>query len=195
MADKSPNAYQKLQECRVKLQTMQVKATGNNKFAGYSYLELGDFLPKVQELFNESGLCGIVSFTQHMASLAIHNISDPAEFITFESPMSTAELKGCHPIQNLGAVQSYLRRYLYLSAMEIVEHDALDATTGKDKEPPKSPPPKKDPPKQTQDPKIIGYIQSAVTLDELKAVWNAIPKEQQMLYFDLKELRKTEITS
>jgi hypothetical protein len=44
--------------------------------------------------------------------------------------MSSAELKGCHPVQNLGAVQTYLRRYLYTAAFELVEHDALDATTG-----------------------------------------------------------------
>jgi hypothetical protein len=44
--------------------------------------------------------------------------------------MSRAELKGCHEVQNLGAVQTYLRRYLWTTAMEIVEHDALDATTG-----------------------------------------------------------------
>jgi hypothetical protein len=45
--------------------------------------------------------------------------------------MSTAALKGCHEVQNLGAVQTYLRRYLWVAALEIVEHDALDATTGK----------------------------------------------------------------
>jgi len=28
-------------------------------------------------------------------------------------------------------VQTYLRRYLWVAALEIVEHDALDATTGK----------------------------------------------------------------
>ncbi len=44
--------------------------------------------------------------------------------------MAEAQLKGCHPVQNLGATQTYLRRYLYVLALEIVEHDALDATTG-----------------------------------------------------------------
>jgi hypothetical protein len=44
--------------------------------------------------------------------------------------MSRAELKGCHEVQNLGAVQTYLRRYLWTTAFEVVEHDALDATTG-----------------------------------------------------------------
>ena len=42
--------------------------------------------------------------------------------------MSSAALKGCHEVQNLGAVQTYLRRYLWVTAMEIVEHDALDSS-------------------------------------------------------------------
>jgi hypothetical protein len=42
--------------------------------------------------------------------------------------MADANLKGCHPIQNLGAVISYIRRYLYVSALEICEHDAIDSS-------------------------------------------------------------------
>ena len=45
--------------------------------------------------------------------------------------MSTAELKGCHAIQNLGAVETYVRRYLYFAAYEIVEAEALDRTQNK----------------------------------------------------------------
>jgi len=40
-----------------------------------------------------------------------------------------------HDVQNLGAVQTYLRRYLYVNAFEIVEHDAIDKTEQKRKEP------------------------------------------------------------
>jgi hypothetical protein len=46
--------------------------------------------------------------------------------------MGSAALKGCHEIQNIGACETYCRRYLWVAALEIVEHDALDATTGKD---------------------------------------------------------------
>jgi hypothetical protein len=46
--------------------------------------------------------------------------------------MGSAALKGCHEVQNIGAVETYQRRYLWVAALEIVEHDALDATTGKD---------------------------------------------------------------
>jgi hypothetical protein len=51
--------------------------------------------------------------------------------ITITSPLSEANLKGCHPVQNVGACETYARRYLWVAALEIVEHDALDATTGK----------------------------------------------------------------
>ena len=45
--------------------------------------------------------------------------------------MGGAAMKGLHAVQNIGAVETYQRRYLWVTAMEIVEHDALEATTGK----------------------------------------------------------------
>ena len=48
--------------------------------------------------------------------------------ITFTSPMSSANLKGCHEVQNLGAVETYIKRYLYQNCFEIVESDVLDET-------------------------------------------------------------------
>jgi hypothetical protein len=44
--------------------------------------------------------------------------------------MGSANLKGCHEVQNIVAVETYQRRYLYVTALAIVEHDALDAVTG-----------------------------------------------------------------
>ena len=124
------NIYEKLNKCRIELQTMNLKKSGQNKFAGYYYYELGDFLPVINELFNGNKLFSHVSFGTELATLTIVNTDKPEEMVVFESPMSSAALKGCHEVQNLGAVQTYLRRYLYTVALEIVEHDALDAVTG-----------------------------------------------------------------
>jgi hypothetical protein len=121
--------YAKLQKARIKLQQSAIKKSGHNKFAGYQYFELGDFLPTINEIFNELGLCSVISFDKELATLRIID-TDNGGAITFTSPMADAHLKGCHPIQNLGAVETYSRRYLYVTALEIVEHDALDATTG-----------------------------------------------------------------
>lgn len=126
------SVYSKLQQARVTLQNMPMKKSGLNKFAGYSYFELGDFLPQINEIFDSLNLCAITSFTADMATLRVVDTEDNSEAI-FSSPMADAVLKGCHPIQNLGAVQTYQRRYLYVCALEIVEHDALDSTTGSDK--------------------------------------------------------------
>jgi hypothetical protein len=125
------SVYKKLQEARIQLQNTKLSKSGKNKFAGYEYFELGDFLPQIQNICQKIGLCGVVSFDQTMAYLTIYDVDGTDRgFVTFTSPMSSAALKGCHDVQNLGAVQTYLRRYLWTNAFEIVEHDALDATTG-----------------------------------------------------------------
>ena len=119
--------HKKLMDARILLQQAPLKKSGHNKFAGYSYFELGDFLPTINSIFYKVGLCGVVSFGKELASLTITDTEDGSE-IVLTSPMAEANLKGCHPIQNLGAVETYTRRYLWVSAMEIVEHDALDSS-------------------------------------------------------------------
>lgn len=120
------SVHKKLMAARVKLQSVDMKKSGQNKFAGYSYFELGDFIPHVQTIFNELGLCGVVSFDSTYASLTITDVED-GTVIVVTSPMAEANLKGAHPIQNLGAVLSYQRRYLWMAAMELVEGDAIDS--------------------------------------------------------------------
>jgi hypothetical protein len=121
--------YKKLVAVRSELQAMSLSKSGHNKFAGYKYFELGDFLPSIQMLFNKHGLCDVISFDQNIAVMNIYDVDD-GSFVTFTSPMGSANLKGCHEVQNIGAVETYQRRYLYVTALAIVEHDALDAVTG-----------------------------------------------------------------
>ena len=120
------SVHKKLMQARVKLQSMEIKKSGLNKFAGYSYFELADFIPPIQSIFNELGLCGIVTFNTEYAQLCITDVED-GTVIVITSPMAEANLKGAHPIQNLGAVLSYQRRYLWMAALEIVEGDAVDS--------------------------------------------------------------------
>lgn len=126
------SVYKKLNEARIKLQTTKLNKSGHNKFAGYQYFELGDFLPTINSIFNEVGLCGVVSFDKEIASLLIVDIEDNTQ-VVITSPMGGANLKGCHEVQNIGAVETYQRRYLWVTALEIVEHDALEAVTGSEK--------------------------------------------------------------
>ena len=121
------SVHLKLMQARVDLQAEKLSKSGKNKFAGYSYFELGDFLPQIQNIFFRIGLCGYISFGKELATLTITDVHDQTE-IVITSPMESASLKGVHPIQNLGAVETYNRRYLWMAALEIVEHDILDAS-------------------------------------------------------------------
>lgn len=136
------NVYQRLNMAREKFHALKLEKTGHNKFAGYYYFELGDFLIPALKVFNECGLCATVSFDADKACMTIRNAEKPDEYTTIYSPMGSAALKGCHEVQNIGAVETYQRRYLWVAALEIVEHDALDATTGKEKAEPKATPQK-----------------------------------------------------
>jgi hypothetical protein len=123
--------YKKLIDARNLLQATELSKSGHNKFAGYKYFELGDFLPSVQAIFKDVGLVDVISFTAEVATMTIFDVEDGSS-IVFTSPMGSASLKGCHEVQNIGAVETYQRRYLYTTAMAIVESDALDATTAKE---------------------------------------------------------------
>lgn len=126
------SVFQKLNDAREKFHSLKLTKTGENKFAGYKYFELGDFLIPALGVFREAGLCAVVTFSKEVATMRIIDIESTKEII-LTSPMGSAALKGCHEVQNIGAVETYQRRYLWVAALEIVEHDALDATTGRDK--------------------------------------------------------------
>ena len=129
---KAGGVCRKLSEARQKFHALELRKTGKNTFAGYEYFELGDFLVPALRVFHEVGLLAVISFTREEAQMTILDLDDVGgRTIVITSPMGSAALKGCHEVQNIGAVETYQRRYLWVAALEIVEHDALDKTTGK----------------------------------------------------------------
>ena len=121
----------KLNEARKQFHAAKIKKTGRNTFAGYDYFELADFLVPALQIFDNLKLSAVVSFGVDLATMTLTDLEDGSQF-AITSPMSTANLKACHAVQNLGAVQTYLRRYLWVAALEIVEHDAIDSSQGVD---------------------------------------------------------------
>lgn len=120
------SVYKKLQQARLALQNTKLSKSGKNKFAGFEYFELGDFIPQVTSIFEKVGLCGIVSFTTETAYLTVHETEGDG-FVTFTSPLVLAENAKGQPIQSMGSTHTYFRRYLWLMCMEITENDVVDA--------------------------------------------------------------------
>jgi hypothetical protein len=128
------SVYKKLQQARAKLNQTKLTKSGKNSFAKFNYFELADFMPAVTNIFNDVGLCGIVSFTNDTAYLTIHDVEgDERSFVTFTSPLVMASMDRIQPIQSLGGTHTYYRRYLYLMACDLVESDLVDSVEPQEK--------------------------------------------------------------
>ena len=128
--------WKKIQIVKQKILEANLKKTGENKFSGFKYYELADFTPTIINLCNEVGLFTKFTFNNEMATLEIINSDKSEQKEIYTSPMRELQLKGCNDIQALGGVETYSRRYLYMSAFDIIEKDMFDPIVGKKDENP-----------------------------------------------------------
>ena len=126
--EKKLNIYEKITNIKSEFLKANIKKSGKNKFANYTYYELADITPVLIELCKKYGIFTKFSYTKDQATLEIVNIEKPDEREVYTSPMEELDLKGCNKIQALGGSETYSRRYLYMSAFDIIENDMFDAT-------------------------------------------------------------------
>lgn len=123
------SVYKKLNDARREFHKTALKKTGRNEFSKYDYFTLGDIVQPALVAFQNAGLCAVVAFDKEIATMTIVNVDKPEDRILITSPMGSATLKGCHEVQNIGAVETYQRRYLWLTALDAVEGDVIEETT------------------------------------------------------------------
>lgn len=121
------NIYEKMNVAKLSILKTNLKKSGENKFAGFKYYELADILPTIIQVCNDLKLFTSISFREDVALLQIVNIEEPTEHLEYLSPMKELQLKGCNAIQALGGTETYQRRYLYMTAFDIIENDMFDA--------------------------------------------------------------------
>ncbi len=130
------NVYQKLLGARAKFLEHGISKSGKHMELRYKYFELDDIVPIAIGIFSEMGLIPVVSFTDEQALMKVVNTDNPEEVIEFYTPMRyPSENKMVNPVQALGSAQTYLRRYLYMIALDICEPDTIEPTTVKDEKP------------------------------------------------------------
>lgn len=137
--NKTLNVYQKLLVARAKFLETNVRKTGKNMHLSFKYFELDDIVPVATRIFSEVGLIAIVNFTSDTATMNIVNTDNPwDECIKFEAPfnqiapiVSNTGKQATNEMQALGSSITYMRRYLYMMALDICESDTIDANAGK----------------------------------------------------------------
>lgn len=125
------NVYGKLIEARKRFLEAGIKKEGVNRYAEFKYFRLDEIIPVKQAIFRDLGLADVITFGNEVATLTIFNVDNPEESIDFMSQLAPDESMIKNPIQKVGAIQTYVRRYLYLLALDIIESDGIEITTDK----------------------------------------------------------------
>lgn len=135
------NVHQKLIKAREMFLDANVQKTGKNMHLSFKYFELDDIVPAAIRIFNEVGLISIVNFTEHTAVLTIVDTDKPEDNIDFASPFNQIQpiiskegRAATNEMQALGSSITYMRRYLYMMALDICESDSIEANIGKGNE-------------------------------------------------------------
>lgn len=156
---KTMNVYEKLMIARDEFLKAPVKKSGINRFAEFKYFELEDIVPVANNIFKSLNLVFNTSIVMEEYVGALVNVDDPTQVIKFKIPtidltvtktdkdgniLGNFAPAGMNSVQALGSTITYMRRYLYMLCLDIVEADAIDATIDKpNTEAPKAEAPKK----------------------------------------------------
>lgn len=145
-ATENLNVYQKLLKARTMFLEADVQKTGKNMHLSFKYFELDDIVPPATRIFNEIGLIALPNFTSDTATFTVVNVDNLEESIVFTAPfnqiapiVSNAGKQATNEMQALGSSITYMRRYLYMMALDICESDSIDANIGKGEAAPTAP--------------------------------------------------------
>lgn len=136
----SMNVRQKLAKARLYFLNQKVKKSGKNMHLEFKYFELEDIVPPAIRIFARVGLTTNIEFTDTAATMNVFNTDNPDEApISFTVPyrevkpiISNQGKEVTNPMQALGSSITYLRRYLWMTVLDITEPDDIDATLGAD---------------------------------------------------------------
>lgn len=175
---KKMGVLERLANVRAELSTNGIGKGGKNSYSGYGYYQLEDFLPSLVQLEKKWGIVDIFNISQQMdvegkpmklAMMTFYNTDDWNDHITFNVDFVDAVVKGASAIQNYGATITYLKRYLYMMALDIAENDTVEENAGKPD--PETGEVKAEPKKKVLiSPEQIEYIYSLYTTDEITAL-------------------------
>lgn len=118
--------YEKLAAMRVDLQNEKISKSGMNRYSNFKYYNLDDFLPACNNIAQKHKVFFKFNIDKERAELVAINIENTDEKEVFAIPISEVTVQGANSMQNIGAVTTYARRYLYMIVFEIAESDSFD---------------------------------------------------------------------
>jgi hypothetical protein len=128
----SMNLYEKMNTIRVELQNSGMTKSGVNKYQNFNYYTLDDIQPKLNKLLQQHKVFEVISYGREVEENFIGdkqievtyiNAEKPEETVTFAFPVIQQTPK----MQDVGAVNTYAKRYAYLNVWGIAEPEVIDS--------------------------------------------------------------------
>lgn len=124
--------YKKIMLARKKFKDKGITKSGYNKFQNFAYYELKDIIPEAIEICLDLDLATRFTYENNKYSLKIYDLENKEETeFTMPSKIYPKEGNINNQLQNLGKIQTYIRRYLYMQFLDITENDVVDAENPK----------------------------------------------------------------
>jgi hypothetical protein len=180
--------HARMSAIKAELSECKIPKSGKNTFSGFVYHELTDFMPFINKLNAKHGVNTFPKFLQKqgICVLTVINADNERDRYQIVIPFIEAQMlaKGGQPsvvdaIQRMGSTLTYNRRYLYMSAYDIVESDGIDSLPQQPAEPAKTTAAKtetetkKKVETEDQFTKVVEWVQSGKgTLDKAKSMYD-----------------------
>ena len=178
--------HAKMAEIKKRLSQTKIAKSGSNRYAGFKYHELSDFIAEINKLNFEIGVNDSIEIDRSIdvCALKLFNTEDSNDYYAITIPFSEAEMlaKGGAPsavdqIQRLGSTVTYIRRYLYITAYNIQESDGVDSSEPQTMKPK----PKLSELTAENVPKAIEFIKGGKSLEELKKIRSFGPEIEKQI--------------
>ncbi|WP_069592646.1 ERF family protein [Methanosphaera sp. WGK6] len=130
--DMPVHLLKKIMQARKMFKDKGIKKSGYNQFQKFSYYELKDIIPEAIEICLELNIATQFTYEYNRYVLRVYDL-DNLEEIEFSMPGKELPNEGNvnNQLQNIGKVQTYTRRYLYMQFLDITENDVVDASKPK----------------------------------------------------------------
>lgn len=130
------NIFEKIDAVRIALLEAEMKK--KKSAYSYKYIDLPQIEPNILEECHKVKMLTMVDFPQGFAVMKVYDLEadsmNPALQISVPCEASLVDIKGSQPIQKVGGMMTYMRRYLYMQLFAISEHDSVEGIGSAERE-------------------------------------------------------------
>lgn len=120
------NIHAKMALIKSELASIEIKKSGKNQHQKFDYLELKDFMPYILKLNAKYGINSVFNRNYEEAELVLYD-TESEKTLQFKMPYDYNGIGMLKGIQKDGGANTYLRRYMYITAYDLADNDTIDS--------------------------------------------------------------------